>query len=59
MLKVKPHPDYPPEDGRYVKGNDASPAAVGIILNRSEDEIPPEIEQLVVQESKVAQHFQE
>ena len=21
MLKVAPHPDYPPEDGRYVRGN--------------------------------------
>ncbi len=47
MLKVKPHPDYPPEDGRYVRGNDFSPVAVVIILNRAEDKIPPEIEELV------------
>jgi hypothetical protein len=32
MLKVKPHPDYPPEEGRYVRGNDFSPVAVAIIL---------------------------
>lgn len=47
MLKVKPHPDYPPEEGRYVRGNDFSPAVVVIVLNREEDKIPPEIEQLV------------
>jgi len=33
MLKVSPHPDYPPEEGRYLRGNDASPVAVAIILN--------------------------
>jgi hypothetical protein len=44
MLKVTPHPDYPPEDGRYVRGNDASPVAVAIILNHGADKIPPEIE---------------
>ena len=47
MLKVAPHPDYPPEDGRYVRGNDASPVAVAIILNHDADKIPPEIENLV------------
>ena len=47
MLKVSPHPDYPPEDGRYVRGNDASPVAVAIILNHDADKIPPEIEILV------------
>ena len=47
MLKVTPHPDYPPEDGRYVRGNDASPVAVAIILNHDADKIPPEIESLV------------
>jgi hypothetical protein len=25
MLKVDPHPDYPPEEGRYLRGNDRSP----------------------------------
>jgi tetrahydromethanopterin S-methyltransferase subunit A len=47
MLKVKPHPDYPPENGRYLRGNDASPAAVMIILNTDADKIPLEIEALV------------
>jgi len=47
MLKVSPHPDYPPEEGRYIRGNDASPVAVAIILNCDADKIPPEIEALV------------
>jgi len=47
MLKSKPHPDYPGEPGRYIRGNDYSPVAVAIILNTDEDKIPPEIESLV------------
>ena len=47
MLKVDPHPDYPPEDGRYLRGNDYSPAAVAIILTTDEDKIPQELETLV------------
>ena len=47
MLKVKPHPDYPPEEGRYLRGNDASPVAVAIFLNTDADKIPPHIEKLV------------
>ena len=47
MLKVEPHPDYPPEDGRYLRGNDHSPVAVAIILNCDADKIPPDLEQLV------------
>ena len=47
MLKITPNPDYPPEDGRYIRGNDASPVAVAIILNQDADNIPPEIEILV------------
>ena len=47
MLKVKPHPDYPPEEGRYLRGNDASPVSVAIILCNDADKIPPEIESLV------------
>jgi tetrahydromethanopterin S-methyltransferase subunit A len=47
MFKVNPHPDYPPEDGRYLRGNDFSPVAVAIILTRDEDKIPQEIENLV------------
>jgi len=47
VRKVDPHPGYPPEEGRYIRGNDASPVAVAIVLNREEDNIPREIEQLV------------
>lgn len=47
MLKVKPHPDYPPEEGRYVRGNDSSPVVVIVVLNHPEDKIPPQIEELV------------
>lgn len=47
MLKVNPHPEYPAEDGRYIRGNDYSPVAVAIILNCDEDKIPPDIEQLI------------
>ena len=47
VLKVNPHPDYPPEDGRYVRGNDFSPVAVAIILNCDAEKIPREIESLV------------
>jgi tetrahydromethanopterin S-methyltransferase subunit A len=47
MLKVAPHPDYPPEEGRYLRGNDYSPVAVVIILTTDPEEIPPEIERLV------------
>ncbi len=47
MLKGDPHPDYPPEDGRYLRGNDFSPVAVAIILNCDEDKIPPDLENLI------------
>jgi len=47
MLKVKPHLDYPLEEGRFVRGNDFSPAAVAIVLNTDADKIPPDLEALV------------
>ncbi|HEX3000888.1 MAG TPA: tetrahydromethanopterin S-methyltransferase subunit A, partial [Methanoregula sp.] len=47
MLKVPPHKDYPPEEGRYLRGNDYSPALVVIILTYDAEAIPPEIERLV------------
>lgn len=47
MPKVNPHPDYPPEEGRYLRGNDFSPVAVAVILNCDADKIPPELEELV------------
>jgi tetrahydromethanopterin S-methyltransferase subunit A len=46
MLKTPPHPDYPPEEGRYIRGNDFSPVAVAIILNRDADKIPHDIQTL-------------
>lgn len=46
-MKVNPHPDYPPEEGRYIRGNDFSPVAVAIILNEDEDKIPPYVEKMV------------
>jgi tetrahydromethanopterin S-methyltransferase subunit A len=47
LLKVDPHPDYPPEEGCYVRGNDRSPAVACIILKWDQDKVPPEIEALV------------
>lgn len=47
MLKVKPHRDYPPEEGRYIRGNDASPVAVAVVLNYDSDKIPLELTKLV------------
>ncbi len=47
MLKTNPQPDYPLEEGRYLRGNDFSPVAVAIILHTDEDKIPPELERLV------------
>jgi tetrahydromethanopterin S-methyltransferase subunit A len=47
MLKVDPAPDYPPEEGRYLRGNDFSPVAVCVILTTDQDKIPPQIEKLV------------
>lgn len=46
-MKVEPHPDYPPEEGRYLRGNDRSPVAVAIVLHRDADKIPRDIEALV------------
>ena len=45
--KVATHPDYPPEEGRYLRGNDFSPVAVAVVLNTDEDKIPFEIEAMV------------
>jgi tetrahydromethanopterin S-methyltransferase subunit A len=47
MLKVKPASSYPPEEGRYLHGNDYSPVAVAVILIYDQEKIPPEIENLV------------
>jgi tetrahydromethanopterin S-methyltransferase subunit A len=45
--KVQPPPEYPPEEGRFVRGNDLSPVAVCVILKWPEDQIPADIEKLV------------
>ncbi len=47
MLKVEPHSDYPSEEGRYLRGNDKSPAAVMVILNTDEEKIPKYITDMV------------
>jgi tetrahydromethanopterin S-methyltransferase subunit A len=47
MRKVSPPPEYPPEEGRYLRGNDYSPVAVAIVLNTEAERIPSVIEQLV------------
>lgn len=47
LLKVNPPPDYPPEEGRYLRGNDYSPVAVCAILDTYDFRIPPELLRLV------------
>ena len=47
MLKVDPPPEYPPEDGRFLRGNDYSPVAVVAILDTYDFKIPPELVRLV------------
>jgi len=47
MLKIDPHLDYPPEEGRYLRGNDFSPVALAVILNYDADKIPVQLERLV------------
>jgi len=48
MLKVKPPDGYPPEEGRYVRGNDYSPVAVCVILDTFDFAIPSELNDLVM-----------
>src|SRR5512136_702213 len=48
MLKVKPPDGYPPEEGRYVRGNDYSPVAVCVILDTFDFSIPAELNELVM-----------
>jgi len=47
MLKVEPASNYPPEEGRYLRGNDYSPVAVAVILIYNQENIPLDIENLV------------
>lgn len=44
---MSPHLEYPPEEDRYIRGNDFSPVAVAIILNCGADKIPSDLERLV------------
>lgn len=48
MLKVKPPDGYPPEEGRYVRGNDYSPVAVCVTLDTFDFAIPSELNELVM-----------
>src|SRR4030043_2189233 len=48
LLKVKPLEGYPPEKGRYVKGNDYSPVAVCVILDTFDYAIPSDLNELVM-----------
>jgi len=48
VLKVKPPDGYPPEQGRYMRGNDYSPVAVCVILDTFDFAIPPELNELVM-----------
>ena len=47
IKKVEPSPDYPPEEGCYLRGNDYSPVAVAVILGWMREQTPPDIERLV------------
>jgi tetrahydromethanopterin S-methyltransferase subunit A len=47
IRKVQVPDEYPPEEGCYLRGNDFSPVAVCVILNRIREETPPELTQLV------------
>lgn len=47
LLKTKTPPDYPLEEGRYLRGNDYSPVAVVAILAYFDFEIPEYLENLV------------
>lgn len=48
MLKVKPPDGYPPEEGRYLRGNDFSPVAVCVILDTFDFAIPEKLNRLVM-----------
>jgi tetrahydromethanopterin S-methyltransferase subunit A len=48
MRKVDLPEEYPPEKGRYARGNDYSPVAVCVILDTFDFNIPPELEELLM-----------
>jgi len=47
MLKIEPPSEYPPEQGRYLRGNDYSPVAVVAILDTDDSKIPSELAELL------------
>lgn len=47
ISKTKVSDSYPPEKGCYLRGNDYSPVAVVVILNRDREETPQDLEDLV------------
>lgn len=47
ILKVDPPSEYPPEAGRFLRGNDYSPAAVVAILDTFDFKIPAELVRLM------------
>lgn len=47
IRKVETPHNYPPEDGRFLRGNDYSPVAVVAILDTYDFKIPPELVKLV------------
>jgi len=47
ILKVEPPPEYPPEEGRYLRGNDLSPVVVVAILDTYDFKTPPELTNLL------------
>ena len=49
ISKVKVPSEYPPEKGRYARGNDYSPVAVCVILDTFDFAIPMELEELVME----------
>lgn len=47
MLKVDPPSEYPPKEGRFLRGNDYSPVAIVAILDTYDFKIPQELVRLV------------
>ena len=47
LRKSETAPDYPPEEGCYLRGNYFSPVAVAVILRWKREETPPDIEKLI------------
>ncbi|MEM2904769.1 MAG: tetrahydromethanopterin S-methyltransferase subunit A [Candidatus Bathyarchaeia archaeon] len=47
IRKAKPPPEYPPEEGSYLRGNDYSPVAVVVLLHTFYEKIPSFLQDLV------------